>query len=354
MYVRSGTVFAVPFDLKRLAVTGSETPVIEGVFYNSSGGFADYTFSDSGLLVYRAETRALTTGGTLQWLDRKGVAQALPAPPRQYRAVRLSPDGQRAVGVQSDARRGDIWIYELLRGALTRLTSGGYNENPVWTPDGRRVAFGSTEGTGGIYWAPADGSGNPELLLQSPALPSPDSWTPDGKMLLYHSGAPAQIWALPVPGSGGEGKPRPFLETSFNEVDAQVSPDGRWVASTSDESGKNQVYARPFPGAPSGPRGKTAVSIEGGQEPRWSHDGRELFYRDAGKSQLMVVDIQTSPTFRAGQPRALFELRTENWDVAPDGKRFLVVKFPETSADEAKMQVVVNWFEELRRKVPRR
>jgi Tol biopolymer transport system component/predicted Ser/Thr protein kinase len=356
VYVRGGTMFAVPFDLKQLVATGPETPVIEGVFYNMAGGFADYAFSNSGLLVYRAETRT-GTGATLEWLDRKGAAQALPAPPQQYMGVRLSPDGQHAAVVirtGGAGGRADIWICELARGALTRLTSaGGIGENPVWTPDGRRVAF-TNEQDGKTYWVPADGSGRPEQLLPSQEQASPGSWTPDGKMLLYNSGAPAHIWTLQVPGSGGESKPQPVLETSFNEVDAQVSPDGRWVAYTSDESGKNQVYARPFPGRPSGPGGKTSISIEGGQEPRWSRDGRELFYRDARKNQLMAVDIQTNPALRAGQPRALFELRTASWDVAPDGKRFLVVKEPETAAGEAKMQVVVNWFEELRQKAPRR
>jgi eukaryotic-like serine/threonine-protein kinase len=175
----------------------------------------------------------------------------------------------------------------------------------------------------------------------------PDSWTPDGKTLLYHSEGLARIWVLPVPGS--DSKPLPFSETSFKESDAQVSPDGRWVAYTSDESGKNQVYARPFPG----PGGKTSISIEGGQEPRWSRDGPELFFRDRGKNQLTVVDIQSNPAFRAGSPRELFELRTANWDVAPDGKRFLVVKEAEATASEAKMEAVVNWFEELRQKTGR-
>jgi Tol biopolymer transport system component/predicted Ser/Thr protein kinase len=355
VYVRGGAMFAIPFDLKRLVVTGSEIPVIERVFYNPTGGFADYTFSDSGLLVYRAETRAVTEG-TLEWLDRKGATQALPAPRQHYLGVRLSPDGQRAAMAISDRAGGifDIWIYDLPRGALTRLTSVGLNENPVWAPDGRHVAFRTR--AGGILWAPADGSGRPELLLPSQgaldpgAAARPDSWTPDGKMLVYDSGFSRHIWMVPMPGappvSRSESKPQLFLDTSFNESDGQVSPDGRWVAYTSDESGSYQVYVRPFPG----PGARTSISIEGGQEPRWSHDGRELFYRDAGKKQLMAVDIQSNPVFRAGQPRALFELRTTSWDVAPDGKRFLVVKEPETAASEAKLEAVVNWFEELRQK----
>ena len=348
VYVRGGIMFAVPFDLKRLAVTGPETLAIEGVYYNSAAGFADYTFSASGLLVYTAETLS-TNLRTLEWLDRKGKSQVSPAPPQDYQSVRLSPDGQRAAVL---VRRGgyDIWILELVRGALTRLTAEGiYYPHPVWTPDGRRVVCGyGPDGSLGLQWAAADGSGKPERLLAGQGG-IPDSWTPDGKTLLYESAGTAHIWTLQPAGSGGDGKPRPLFEaTSFNEGDAQVSPDGRWVAYTSDESGKNRVYVRPF----AGPGGKTPVSIEGGQEPRWSRDGRELFYRDAGKNQLMAADIQTGSALRAGRPHALAPLGNVPWDVAPDGKRFLVAKEPETRAREAKLQVVVNWFEELRQKAP--
>jgi Tol biopolymer transport system component/predicted Ser/Thr protein kinase len=341
VYVRGGAMFALPFDLKRLAAMGPETPVIDGVFYNSGGGFADYSFSDSGLLVYMPDTPARNLN-TLEWRDRKGTAQTLPAPPQLYGSVRLSPDGQRAAVAAGRAGGSfDIQIVELARGTLSRLTSEGQSFSPVWTPDGQRVAFSSSNS--GIYWTPADGSGRPELLLAGVRV-APRSWTPDGKALLYDSQAPARIWTLLV--SGSASKLRPFSETSFNESDPQVSPDRRWVAYTSDESGKNQVYARPFPG----PGGKTPISIGGGEEPRWSRDGRELFYRDPGKGQLMAVDIQTNPAFRAGQPHALFALGNVPWDAASDGKRFLVVKTLETAAGEAKLQVVVSWFEELRQK----
>ncbi|HEV2198705.1 MAG TPA: protein kinase [Bryobacteraceae bacterium] len=344
VYVRSGTMFAVPFDLKRLAVTGSEKPVIEGVYYIPAGGYADYAFSDSGLLVYRTtETRNLKT---LEWLDRKGTPQPSPAPQQDYGSVRLSPDGQRVAVEGGD----DVWVIELARGALTRLTTGRDYGSPTWTPDGRHVVFGyGAYGTGGLFWAPSDGSSKPEpLLVGRGGLP--DSWAPDGKTLLYeaHQG-PARIWSLQPAVSRGDGKPRLLFEaSSLNESDAQISPEGHWVAYTSDESGKNRVYVRPFPG----PGGKTPISIEAGQEPRWRRDGQEMFYRDPEKNQLMAVDVQTGPEFRVGQPHVLFALGITPWDVAPDGKRFLVVKEPEAAAGEAKLQVVENWFEELRQKVP--
>jgi Tol biopolymer transport system component/predicted Ser/Thr protein kinase len=348
VYVRGGTLFAVPFDLKRLRVMGPETPAMEGLFYNPRGGLADYAFSDSGLLLYMTDTQAINLR-TLEWLDRQGTSQSLSAPPRDYIKVRLSPDAQHAavaVG-SSGSALGDIWTLDLARGALTRLTAEGIYTNPVWTPDGTRLVFRyGPFGSRGLQWAPADGSGKPELLLAG-QTGVPDSWTPDGKTLLYESTGSAHIWTLHPPGSGGDGKPRLLFEAgSFNERDAQVSPDGRWVAYTSDESGKIRVYVRPFPG----PGGKTSISIEGGEEPRWSRDGRELFYRDAGKNQLMAVDVQTGPAFRAGQPHALLVLGNVPWDVAPGGKRFLVVKEPDTTAAEAKLGVVVNWFEELRQK----
>ena len=358
VYVRDGTMLAAPFDAKRLVVTGSETPVIEGVY--SARLFAEYAFSESGLLVY-------VTGGqpadsrTLEWVDRKGGTQPLTVSPRGYTAVRLSPDVLRAATSISDFENTilttDIWILELERGTLTRLTSEGRYGSPVWTPDGRRVTFASTRGKFGIHWAPADGGGKPELLLASETAVAPTSWTPDGNMLLYsHSqllSTPltmqkGDIWALSMPGArNSETKPHLLLQTSFNEFDAQVSPDGRWVAYQSDESRRSEVYVRPFPG----PGGKMLISTEGGADPRWSRSGRELFYVNS-KRQLMAVDIETRQAFRVGHPQPLFELPSPYWDVASDGKRFLVSKQVGAPVTGTKLEVVMDWFDELRRRVP--
>ena len=353
VYVRRGTMFAVPFDIKQLSITGRETPVIEGIFYNNAGGFAEYTFSNSGLLLYMAETRP-TNLSTLDWLDHNGTSQTVSAQPQIYGNIRLSPNGQRAaVNIMAGAGAiRDIWIIDLMRGTLNRLTSEGVNDNPIWTMDGRRVAFYSTQGSfqpAGIYWAAADGSSKPELLLATNTVCFPDSWTPDGRTLLYHSTGPAHIWAVRPTVNGGDGNPRLLFERSaFNETQAQVSPDGRWVAYASDDSGKNQIYVRAFPG----PGGKVPISVEGGENPRWSRGGRELFYLDPAKSRVMAVDIQAGPMFRIGQTHALFEQHNPDWDVAPDGQHFLVRKQPQTVQNEPKLQVVVNWFDELRRRVP--
>jgi serine/threonine-protein kinase len=359
VYMRAGTLFGVPFDARRLVVTGPETPLIEGI--SSPGPVlagVPYTVSDSGLLVYVVGTQQ-TNNLALEWMDRQGSAQPSTAPPQGYLQARLSPDGKRvAANIMSpDGRSSDIWICELERGTLTRLTFAGRNGNLAWTPDGRRVAFSSQQAEkSGIYQVAADGSGKPELLTTTG---SSTTWTPDGKMLLYSTAMPgqsrAEIWSLSLDGSAGENKPQPFLQSGFLNGNPQLSPDGRWVAYNSNESGKVEVYVRPFPG----PGGKVAISTQGGTNPRWSGAGRELFYQDP-KNRILAVEVQTNPVFRAGQPRALFELRNvptfgpfnSMWDVAPDGKRFLVIKTPEGQTAGTKLQVVENWFEELRRRIP--
>jgi serine/threonine-protein kinase len=353
VYLRAGTMFARSFDDKRFQVTGAETPVAEEVYYNSGGGFADYAFSNFGLLVYAPGGQAPDVRA-LEWVDRGGKRQTLNAPPREYLSVRLSPDGgSAALNYGSNRGAYDVWTYEFARGAVKRLTSEGVNIHPMWAPDGQRVAFQSGVGTeaSGIYRVSANAEGKPESLLTKVEA-VPDSWTSDGKTLFYTQRVGARTHIFAVPTGGGENsdsKPRPLLgDSKFNESDAQVSPDGHNVAYTSDDSGKNQVYIRPYPG----PGTVISVSIEGGQEPRWSHDGKELFYRDAVKGQLMVVGIQANPALVVSAPRTLFELRTAVWDVAPDGKRFLATQEREASAGETKLRAVNNWFEELRRKAP--
>jgi serine/threonine-protein kinase len=363
VYTRAGALFGVPFDARRLVVTGPETPLIEGI---STAGLAtvggmNYAISDSGLLVYVENQQG--NNRILGWMDRQGSAQPSSAPPRAYREARLSPDGKRvaATVAGADFRSSDIWICELERGTLTRLTFAGSNFNPAWTPDGRHVTFSWFQlEKSGIYRVAADGSGKPELLSGNNGGASATTFTPDGKVLVYSSRSPGQsdsvIWTRSLDGRAGENKPRPFLQTGFREESPQLSPDGRWLAYQSNESGKFEIYVRPFPD----PGGKVAISTQGGALPRWSHSGRELFYQDP-QNRIMAVDVETTPAFRAGQPRALFELHADapagnssssQWDVAPDGKRFLVFKAPEGQETGTKLQVVENWFEELRRRIP--
>ena len=352
VYLRGSTVFAVPFDAQRLEVAGAAVPAVEGVYFNAAGGFADYAVSDTGELVYQAETRSVTNF-SLVWVDRRGVEQPLPAPPHDYEAAKLAPDGARAaVSFPSNSGGANqIWIYEMARGTVTRLTSEGFNTDPLWTPDGRRVTFRSNNGgKSGIYWVLADGSAQPELLLAGPGVP--DSFTPDGKTLVFtlNSGGKSHIWTVAASG-GANVKPQLLFETAFSEAEARVSPDGRWVAYTSDEAGKAQVYLRRFPG----PGGVTPISVDAGQSALWSRDGRELFYSDPGNAQEMVVDIQTASSLRIGRPQIVPGVRAFaglSADLAPDGKRFLMIKIPAADAGAAKFRVVNNWFEELRRLAP--
>ena len=318
----------------------------------STTGAAEFSSSADGSLAY-------VTGGTrgdertLVWVDRKGAAQPLSAPPRGYVTPRLSPDGQRlALGI-GGANRG-VWLYELARGTLTRLVETAFMTFPVWTPDGRRLTFSlSQEGPWNIFWMPADGSGGAERLTTSDNAQWPGSWSPDGQVLAFTEQDPTtgyDIWVLKL---AGERRAQPFLQTSSNESAPAFSPDGRWLAYQSDESGRQEIYVRPFPG----PGEKWQVSTEGGTEPAWARNGRELFYRSGDK--MMAAAVETKPTFAPAKPGLLFEAHYEpgfytflaNYDVSPDGQRFLMIKGSEQES-AAQITVVLNWFEDLKRRVP--
>ncbi len=357
VYWRAGSVFAVPFDLRTLQVTGSPVPVVEGVLGRPGLGVAYYAFSDTGTLVY-APGGSLGGGTSLTWVDRQGKAEPLAAPQRDYAALRLSPEGQRiAVSIGRRGERSDIWVYDLARGTLSRLTSQGDNSAPVWTPDGKRVTFrNNQEGKFTLSWAPADGSAPPETLAGLESRGTPDEWSPDGKLLLYSTGGGSgdpqrDLYLLPGPGaSAGDRKPRPFLQTPSAENDGAFSPDGRWIAYVSDESQRPEIYVRP---AGTG-GGKWPVSTDGGNLPRWSRNGRELFYRN--RNSVMAVTIEPGPTFRAGTPKLLFEHRSpvSAYDVSPDAKRFVMVQAPgaEPEAGAAhQVHIVLEWFEDIRRRV---
>jgi eukaryotic-like serine/threonine-protein kinase len=352
VYRRGETLFAAPFDLKRLTITGPEVPVVEGI----SEGNSD-TFSDSSVLVFTAADGEASS--TLEWRDRKGASKPLPEPPHRWEGFALSPDGNFLAGSIRDnssspgSNHSDIWVYDLDRRTLSRLTFEGSNTTPVWTPDGRWVTYDSfREGKHGIYRVAADKSGPPELLLLADGSSGvyPSSWTSDGKALLYtqRTEGKSQIWILPAASSGAGSQPHMFAQTSFNESDATISPDGKWVAYDSDESGRYEVYVVPF----SGPGSKTQVSTQGGLGPEWSHNGRELIYGSKETNKLMAVDVQTRPVFRAGQPQALFKIVFPGqFEVTPDLNRFLVQRVTEKAATTT-FVTITDWFEDLTRRVP--
>jgi len=353
VYARAGGLLAVPFDLKRLEVTGSPIPILEGVSMDPTFGAAEFSSAADGSLAY-------VPGGsrvgerTLLWVDRKGAARALPAPPREYLSPRLSPDGQR-LAIAIHGTLNGLWLYDLGRGTLTRLTAPTNIPFPVWTPDGKHVTFeAGPSGTLNLYWMPADGSGAAERLTTSENPQSPGSWSPDGQVFAFSALDPTTGWDIWELNLEGDRKPRPFLQTPSNEYGPMFSPDGRWLVYGSDESGRREVYVRPFPG----PGGKVQISTEGGVQPVWARNGRELFYRDGDK--MMATAVETKPVFAAAKPKVLFEGHYEtgvfpfesDYDVSPDGQRFLMIKASEQESGATQLNVVLNWSDELRRLAP--
>jgi eukaryotic-like serine/threonine-protein kinase len=351
VYAQAGTLLAVPFDAERLEVTGTPVPVVQNVLNGGVGPAPfQYSVSASGSLVY-VSGRAQQNG--LVWVNRSGAEEPLKAPVEAYDYLELSPDGQRlAVSIGTH----EVWLFDFARETLTPVTSGGaVTLDPVWSPDGKRIAFSSAkEGQLNMYWQMADGTGGVEQLRSSDHAELPSSWSPDGQLLAFTrlaSGTGSDIWVLRL----SDRKAEPFLQTPAQESAARFSPDGRWLAYVSDTSGRREVYVQPYPG----PGGRWQISTDGGGQPVWSRNGRELFYQNGDK--MMAVDVSTVPNFSAGKPKMLFEglyASSSSWlspfyDVSPDGQRFLMLK-PAGQAATAPPQInlVLNWTEELQRLVP--
>ena len=367
VYINRGTLFAVPFDLDTLAVRGTPTPVLQQVAYSSTFGSAQLDFSGapagSGTLIYR-------NGGAgsglviVQWLDAAGKAQPLLAKPGLYQRPRLSPDGQRLGLEVTEGSGSDIWVYEWQRDTMTRLTFGGVGSGvvPVWSPDGRYIAFSTA---GGMFWTRSDGANKPQPLTQSKNQWFAWSFTADGRRLAFFENLPTtgyDIWTAPVESDGAGlrvGKPEIFLQTQFNEREPSFSPDGRWLAYASDESGAYQVYVRSFPDK----GGKWQISNSGGTYPTWSRNGRELFFR-SDDNRIMVANYTVKgDSFAAEKPRLWSDKKLAdfgpvgigNYDLAPDGKRIAALMPAESAeAQPAQSHVVflMNFADELRRRVP--
>jgi serine/threonine-protein kinase len=358
-YVNNGTIFTVPFDLDRLAVQGSPVTAVRNVTWNSGQGAAQYSFSASGLLAY-VRGGAQVPKFPAVWVDRNGTTSPLINEPGTYGNPRLSPDGrQLALTVLRDGN-WDIWVYDLARGVSTRLTfKDSVDSEQIWSPDGREIVY-SERGSGGadnLFRKRADGSGAEEQLTRTDVAMWANSWSSDGRYLIgTMGGGKFDIAMLPL---GGDGKPQPFLKSDFNEVDAAFSPDGRWVAYVSDQSGRAEIYVVPFPTG----SGRWQVSDSGGGYPRWSRNGKELFYRV--QDGIMSASIETvGNSLQTGKPRRLFtgkfqggiaglELSGEafaDYDVSPDGQRF--VMFPAAIDTEALEQegivtLVTSWFDQI-------
>lgn len=345
LFARAGTLLAQPFDADRLELKGDPVPIAQGVQFSALNGKAGVTVSDNGVLAYRVAPSA----GQLRlvFVDRKGAEQPLTAPPHAYRNPRLSPDGQR-IAVTIDEGGSQEWLLDISRGTLSRLTfEGSYNGGTAWTPDGKRITFGSNRnGPRNLFWQPADSSGTAERLMTADQIQVASSWSSDGQALLFEQTGPGtgyDVWTYRT----SDHKTQPLLQSRFNEIDPRFSPNGHWMAYASDESGRYEVYVQPYPG----PGGKWQISTDGGTEPVWARDG-ELFYRNGEK--LMVVQTTASPTFSAGTPKMLFEGRyaiyqsLPDYDVTPDAQRFLFLN----TGDEApaEISVVVNWTQDLKQR----
>jgi dipeptidyl aminopeptidase/acylaminoacyl peptidase len=297
-----------------------------------AGGIALGVFRSSGHQRAQPSTRQtpasepqVLAARSLVWVDRQGREEPLMAPSRGYLSVRLSPDGRQiALGIR-DGVNENIWLMDLARGTLTRVTTfAGLNGSPVWSPDARRIVFHSDrKGTTSfdLYERLLNGAEGEQALLISPRPKTPLAWSPDGRLLLYQERDPSTglgLWGLPL---DGDRKPVPVLLTPFDEGEGQFSPDGRWLAYQSNESGRKEIYVRPFAFV----GGKWQISTAGGAVARWGRNGRELFYINNGK--MMAVDITTQPGFLAGESRMLFEgPYADNFDVAPDSQRLLMIK----------------------------
>lgn len=348
VYAHGSSLLAVAFDLATLSVEGAPVPVVDTVYTRPHFGAAAFAVSATGTLVY-ASGEAHTAQNRLLWVDRGGDSTPLARETRTFGFPSVAPDGRSlAIGV-SGANDG-LWTYDLERDTLSPLVTGFDNGLPIWSPDGSRIAFISNRtGRYSVYSVRADGTGSVDLLTAGDYDRVPEAFAPDGNTLLFRETHPetgADLWTLSL---SGETEAKPLLQTDADESHANLSPDGRWLAYRSNESGQNEVYVQPFPGP--GPR--VQVSTDGGTNPIWNPAGGELFFRSRGRT--MVVDVAGTDELVFGRPRVLFEnpQTPDDWPfgIAPDGERFAMV-FTEPIPQVGELRLVLNWTEELKRLVP--
>ena len=357
VFVRSGVLLAAPFDARAFRLTGAPTPVVESVIENPRVGAGQYSVAADGTLAY-------LPGGVifgeheLVFVDHAGNARLLTAKKRPYEDFSISPDG-RFIAATIEGPETDTWIHDIARDTETRFTLGFEHRDPAWSADGKTIWYsGYKDGRWVILARSVDGT-REETAVSSDDAIWPWFASRDGRNLLYVALSPANrsdIWILPLE---KDGKPRPLLNTPYDEEWAQLSPDGRWLAYNSDESGRQEVYVVPFPG----PGRKVRVSTEGGRHPQWSPDGKELYYRVGAtaetqralgqRSRLMAVTADASGEFRAGPPRMLFQGpffdSGHDYAVTPDGKGFVFIRESPTERGPRELRVVFNWLDELGR-----
>jgi serine/threonine-protein kinase len=352
VYARAGALYAVRFDATRLVANGAPVKVVDGVITHPNSGAAQFAISQTGTLVYAAGDSTIAER-PLMWVDRNGAARPVADRQASFWWPRISPDGRR-IAVDIDAAYSKIWVVDVDRGTMTRASQlAGNHERAEWLADGTQITFGADPTGSGKYRLfsdRVDGTGSATLLFESDQSSTPLDWSPDGKWLLYRQTGAAtghDLWIY----SPADRRTTPFLQTPADESLAGFSPDGRWIAYASDESGRTEVYVRPFPG-----RGtRTPISVDGGTAPVWSRDGRELFF--ARGDTLFTVPVTLGAAFKSGAARRLFsgpydfDVVYLNYDVAPDGQHFVM---PRSRVDAAprQLELVLNWFDELNRLAP--
>jgi len=357
-------LMAVPFDPVKLELKGEPVAVVQNVMENPTIGAGQYSVAADGTLAYFEG--GLTYGEhELVSVDRSGATRVLSAGKRPYEDLALSPDG-RLLATTIGGPATDIWIHDLARGSETPFTSSGEHRSPAWSADGKQIVYSGYQGKIDAQWVifhkPADGSGAEAQFKVSETPMWPWFSTRDGHKLLYEESSRSgnySTWMLPL-----EGRPIPghLTPRDFDQDWAQVSPDGRWIAYSNDESGELDVYVAQFPGL----EAEVKVSTGGGRHPQWSGDGRELFYlqNDTAESprplsqrvKLMALPVETSPEFKAGTPHMLFAGPflggRHDYAVTPDGKTFIFIRESQPGSAPTEMKVVLNWDNELKRRLP--
>ncbi len=337
VYARAGSLFAVPFDLDGLHVTGPPVRVLDGVTTSPFSGNADFCLTRDGSLIY-APGGPWSRQKRVVVVNREGRSEPLIETAGGFVDLRISPDG-RQLALEIEGANESLWVYDIARTTLTRLAFGFDNQYPIWTADGGRVTFTSNRaGKYNLFWRAADGSEPAERLTESEYSQQAGSWSPDGSTIVFQEERPKTGWDLWI----HSGSPVPFLQTRFDERLPIFSPDGRFIAYESNESGQFEIYVRPFPASDT----KWQVSTGGGRFPLWSADGRELFYRRG--SQMLAVGTEIGETLALGKPEFLFDVPGK-YDVMPDGKHFVIIVDGDTETPPRQLNLVLNWSQELER-----
>ena len=355
VFARDESLMAVRFDLGRREIQGTPAPVVQKITHVARYSGGQYSFSSNGVLAYVPAGPGVPTSRVV-WRRRDGTTEPFGLSVPNLLALRLSPDAAR-LAISARGAFGKLFVFDLRRAVLAPLTSmdpdsSAFELQPAWSPDGQSISFSTGSDAGSVFQvhqARADGSGTAELLRKSETDAYPYGWTPDGRALLFVEETLDKGTNVGVFSPGTDPSSRLLLSAEANEDEPALSPDGRWLAYTSDASGRREVFVHPFPDLGA----KWKISTEGGFSPRWSRDGRELFYRDG--TQLMVVAVAGGKAFAAGRPRALFKDGIPAWlnggyDVSPDGERLLTMEIEEDGAK--RIVVVLDWFEELKRLLP--